>query len=130
MIAPLAITLALAFWAPYNHGEPVCPNGVQIVYDRPSPDASTGWVEPQDMAARDCRFHVRADIADQTVPYQCMIVAHELGHAAMGLPDDPLGPPGIMNGPMTIPGACYPPRKAKPKVRVHKARHVRSRRRG
>lgn len=107
MISAAAVTLALAFWAPYNNSQPVCPGGVQIVYDHPTWSTGTGLTEPQDMEAHDCRFHVRADVADQLIPYQCMIVAHELGHAAMGLPDSAESG-NIMAGPTTIPGACYP----------------------
>lgn len=130
MISPIAVLLAAAFWAPYNNGQPICPNGVQIMYDQATPDAMLGWVEPQDIAARDCRIHLRADLGDQQIPKQCQIIAHELGHAAMGLEDDPLGPPGIMNaGPSwSIPGACYPPKQAKPRASPSGTRRWLSRR--
>jgi hypothetical protein len=113
MIAPLAVSLALAFWAPYNGGQPVCPNGVQITYAQPGPGVSTGEVDQ--VPNPSCAMRIRADIADQTIPYQCMIVAHELGHAAMGLPDS-LASGNIMYGPMAIPGSCYPRRRHRSSV--------------
>lgn len=105
MISPIAIALALAFWAPYNNGQPVCPSGVHITYEQPGPNVTTAWVDV--VPNPDCAMHIRADIAGQQIPYQCMIIAHELGHAAMGLPDS-TEQGNIMFGPMAIPGACYP----------------------
>ena len=43
MISATAITLALAFWAPQNGGQPVCPAGVQISAQVPA-DAKAAFL--------------------------------------------------------------------------------------
>lgn len=109
----MAITLALAFWAPYNDGQPVCPDGVQITLYAVSdglpmyPDAS-GWSYP----GIGCSINVREDMAtEQPQRVQCAVIAHELGHAVFDLPDttEQGNVMGNTNGIMTIPSACEPP---------------------
>lgn len=112
MISATAVALALAFWAPYNHGEPVCPDGVQIaLYAHGDggithPDAD-GWA----YLNGGCTINLRADIAtEQPQSVQCAIIAHELGHSVFGLPDtaEQGNIMGNTNGILTVPRACEP----------------------
>jgi hypothetical protein len=114
MIASLAITLALAFWQPYNAGQPVCPSGVSIGYYAPGQGPAqnpyaNGWT------VRDggCDIHLSTTIPEQLVSTQCALVAHELGHSVFSLPDETTDPRNVMYDPgpaelIVVPAACWP----------------------
>jgi hypothetical protein len=107
MIAALAVSLALAFWSPY-HGGPVCPNGVQVQYyqgDR----SQAGWSY---IGTDDCVINVNQWVTQETIPFQCAVVAHELGHNVFGL-EHSSDPNNVMYPYVVTPGACYPPKKAR-----------------
>lgn len=125
MIAPLAITLALAFWTPYAGGQPVCPQGVQIIQMAPDLIAAGNdgysW-----MGTQTCSIQINLKTIDRyTIPEQCALVAHELGHNLFALEhqDRTIMDPSTDTRP--VPGACYPPRVHKGQAWVR--HHVRSR---
>lgn len=116
MISTVAITLALAFWAPYAGGQPVCPTGVTVTpvlsSQSPSPAAPGLVTEAWATYGEGCKIHVVLRLVSKyPVPKQCALVAHELGHSLFGLDHQP---GTIMDGSSDsrpIPGVCYPKRR-------------------
>lgn len=113
MISVAAVALALAFWAPYNGGQPICPDGVSITTYAPGqgPEANpyaNGWA----IRGNGCAINVSTEVPRHGDAVTCAIIAHELGHARMGLPDS-LDPRNVMadipGAYITIPAACSPP---------------------
>lgn len=116
MISAAAITLALAFWAPYNHGQPVCPDGVVVHQvwrysndDVPGTVSSAAYRKFVNGALEpNCNVYVAPQFRGMTVAEQCAFVARALGAAWFGLP-----PSGDRRNIMyysarVIPGACKP----------------------
>jgi len=104
MVAPLAIILALAFWAPYSR-EPVCPLGVQINYFAPGTHGkdTQGWSD--EITKGNCDFLLSTEIVHSSIPHQCSIIAHELGHRFMGL-NHSSDPSNIMYSWVPTPRIC------------------------
>lgn len=84
MISAAAIAAALAFWAPYNGGQPL-PCTAQNVHVAPSPEGSLfaeGWAYPGPGL---CAVNMTSIGEYQDPEMQCTILAHEWGHAWFGL---------------------------------------------
>lgn len=113
VISAAAITLALAFWAPYNHGEPVCPDGVQVEMFQPGQGPNMGASGYAELG-NGCSIHLSTDLLEQPARVQCAAVAHELGHAFFGLLDNAT-PGNVMNNTafLVVPGKCDPPPSAR-----------------
>lgn len=97
----LAISLALAFWAPYHLG-PVCPQGVTIQYENFVPDHAGQVV----VGAGDCVIELAYWTLRRPYSEQCAYVAHELGHNVFNL-EHSSDPDNIMFPHPPTPGACY-----------------------
>lgn len=130
MIAPLALTLALAFWTPAGGVNP-CPDGVNILpvpevnpYTGVSLAGADGWA----VYGIGCEIHLAPEVETYPIPIQCGVIAHELGHSLHRFPDEDEHAPNIMNGftsTRPIPGICYNAQPAQARSVVHKkpARH-------
>lgn len=114
MIAPLAVTLALAFWAPYSP-QPVCPDGVviHVVADihASAPVALPATAVAWTWIGGGCVLWVDRAVERWSIADQCAIVAHEIGHGALGL-DHSADPANIMAPDVPTPAACVPPTTA------------------
>jgi hypothetical protein len=119
VISPIAVSLALAFWAPMSPPGGACPDGV-VIHERAAPpmqvvvhDRTTGlnslaWTY---IGTGTCELWTTRQLERATVPRQCQSVAHEIGHARFGL-DHSSAPNNIMYPVMgAIPGICFPSRK-------------------
>jgi hypothetical protein len=100
----LAVTLALAFWAPYHDG-PVCPQGVQIQYQHYATAHQAGWSY---MGSDDCVIELAYWTRKVPMEQQCAYIAHELGHNVFDL-DHSSDPRNIMYYIPPVPRACYRP---------------------
>lgn len=127
MISLLAVSMALAFWTPINGGAPICNNDpaqVQVSYYHEVPvDVVARGVAPGSAGYADvgggCVIALRDDVPTWPVDEQCDVVAHELGHGALGLQhvDDPANVMFAGDGGV-VPAACVPPepRAVRPRV--------------
>lgn len=112
MISPVAITLALAFWTP-TVGHNPCPDGVNVQplsaeLDAPNADGGASWFRVADTGAvvGSCTIRIGAIADSYSVPKQCALVAHELGHALFGL-DHAEGIMWPYSDTRPIPAKCY-----------------------
>jgi hypothetical protein len=107
MIGALAVTLALAFWAPYNGGVPPCQGQLSI-----QAYADTGQGVPAGSLGyaylnSGCTIYLNTKVYRQPYMQQCEVIAHEIGHSYFGLghssdPKNIMWP--YMDSP---PRACY-----------------------
>lgn len=92
MISAVAITMALAFWAPYNNsGQPVCASGVKIqavgAYGSPGSVPGPTFVRTDGgQLTRHCQMYADPAILKQTHAVQCAWVARNVGASWFGLP--------------------------------------------
>jgi hypothetical protein len=100
MIAPAVFLAALSFWAPYNGGVTPCSNdvaadAVYVTFPTPGPgepvrnaqtmvglDASAFKGRPM---RQPCNLTLSTDLSRTPEAYQAAVIAHEIGHAGMGL---------------------------------------------
>jgi hypothetical protein len=87
MIAPAVFLVALSFWAPYNGGVTPCSNDVaaDAVYVTFQKTANGG---PAYNAEANIGFDASAfgaRLSRAPKAYQAAVIAHEIGHAGMGL---------------------------------------------
>lgn len=85
MISATAVTLALAFWAPYNGGQPVCPGGVHV--ERAAYGATQAYVGRHDDGSLvpQCDMYAAPWIASLPRAEQCAWVARNIGATFFGL---------------------------------------------
>lgn len=109
MISAAAVTLALAFWAPYNHGQPVCPGGVQIhnvaSYSGDTPGAAYARREDGELQPN-CEVFVTAEWRRQPRAVQCAFVARALGASWFGLSPSDDWRNVMYFRRFVVPGAC------------------------
>jgi hypothetical protein len=89
MISPIAIALALAFWAPYNGGVPPCQGLQPQIYQgmkvQGTNQEAYGWTHRGYHQCDD--LHLSSVFLSMPVSAQCEVIAHELGHRYFDLPD-------------------------------------------
>lgn len=108
MIAPAVFLAALSFWAPYNQGVVPCVNDVAadaVYVDFPTVNAQMGDVDQsteainatarigdppsafgtEHIAQQPCKIKISRTLERKPKAYQAAVIAHEIGHAGMGL---------------------------------------------
>lgn len=106
MISLTAIALALAFWTPYNGGQPIPCTAANV---HPVPVQATPDGRPADGYAYrgvgGCDIYIYVGVGDYPIDLQCSILAHEWGHAFFDL-DESNDPNNVMTQSYIIPRAC------------------------
>jgi hypothetical protein len=99
MVAPAVFLAALSFWAPYNGGVTPCSNDVaaDAVYVTFPPIAGGPTRNAQTKVGADasafngrpmrqpCHLEISTGLSRAPKAYQAAVIAHEIGHAGMGL---------------------------------------------
>ena len=105
MLAPIAVTLALAFWGAQHPEAPApCPDGVTIVRFTSETLDGRAWL------GDGCRIEIGQAANEYSAARLCALVAHELGHSLYELPDTDEGIMDVHTYTRPIPGVCYGPR--------------------
>lgn len=105
-MSPLAILLAMAFWAPYtpHHEYPCWPSPTFHYISVKKNPTIFGYAYVEKGG---CDIWVRRDMPSQPVKVQCALIAHELGHTYMGL-NHTKDKHNIMYPELVIPKKCNP----------------------
>lgn len=111
MISAVAVSLALAFWTPYNDGQPVCPDGVSIHHvtfygTAGSVPGLAYTLRENGQLVPNCNVYIDPTFQHLRRPMQCAFVARALGAAWFGLPASSDRRNVMYGRGWVVPGAC------------------------
>ena len=116
-ISPQVLAAGQAFWSPYNQGLAPCVSLLITYIDNPvldtGADVNNGEAQigyPVEAfrgqpVRQPCHLRLSKRLHRQPRAYQCAVVAHEIGHAGMGLPHSE-DPRNIMYASQIVPQFC------------------------